>query len=636
MKSIKYLSLLVLSIFIVYSCTPDEFEGAKESGIPTIGGRQIVLEVDQETNTATFTLTGDMKGCYPVWYLDESEGAYSILPTASYTSLSAGEHILQVRLMNRNGISQGMLETTFAFNETKVDYSVYFSRLCDKEWRIDNSEKGHLGCGESGSDGSNWYSAGANEKADLGIYDNRISFTHTDTDESNGGTYHFSPGEAGTIYVNIDCTWTQPLNGETEDYNIPAEEQSTPFTLSSGEYNGEDCLYIQFASQAYLPYIPNDDIWNDPFYRVESLTNTRLAIVCDNGEITWRMVFTSREAGDDAEEEVVENSFDWDISSDSNLWKTVESGESFLSVSTWFADAGWAELPNQPTYDHSDNVWSLTIPEGMGGDQWQGQFQIHTSLTASATQSYNFYLVIDADNDMPNVTVKLTHDGDGNDGNYLTYGQYNVEGGKSYVFKAENITLLEARDADLIALVFDFAGATALTNVKISQIYFAEATGYDDDRNLWKAVDEGTAFNYVSQYFTDNNWSELGNAEYTHEGSVWTIYLPEGLGGTQWQGQFQIHTTIPADMTASYTFSCNIKADDDLSNVTIKLTDDANDGNYFFDDRHDFVADRNNTYKASGAVLSSGSADALNLVFDFGGSPGGTTVEISDIIFYKE
>ena len=45
-----------------------------------------------------------------------------------------------------------------------------------KEWMVAKDEAGHLGCGETGTDGLGWYSATANEKADMGLYDDIVTF----------------------------------------------------------------------------------------------------------------------------------------------------------------------------------------------------------------------------------------------------------------------------------------------------------------------------------------------------------------------------------------------------------------------------------------------------------------------------
>ena len=73
-----------------------------------------------------------------------------------------------------------------------------------------------------------------------------------------------------------------------------------------------------------------------------------------------------------------------------------------------------------------------------------------------------------------------------------------------------------------------------------------------------------------------------------------------------------------------------------MPGVTIKLTDGADDNNFFVADRHQIIADKPFTYKVTGVKLPVGDAAKLSLFFDFGGTPGGTHVKISDIILIKE
>ena len=196
-KIFKYIGSALACVLAITACSPEEFTGADQNGLPTVDGRQVSVTTDQETNTAVFTVSGDFKGCYPVWYLDGK--IYSFLATGSYSSMEQGTHELEVKVMNRNGISQASVKGSFTFNETKVDFTPYFSKLCNKEWRIDYTEVGHMGCGPSGTDGSEWWKAAVNDKADWGVYDDRISFAHSDSDPAASGTYSYNPGEGGTV-----------------------------------------------------------------------------------------------------------------------------------------------------------------------------------------------------------------------------------------------------------------------------------------------------------------------------------------------------------------------------------------------------------------------------------------------------
>ena len=336
---------------------------------------------------------------------------------------------------------------------------------------------------------------------------------------------------------------------------------------------------------------------------------------------------------------------DWDANAASNLWKAVESGNAFVSVTPWFANDGWSQI-GDPTWKHENGEWSLTIPDGMGGSQWQGQFPINTTLKASQSKKYNFYCVLEADQDCPGVTIKLTEtddaDGTKHDGNFFFADRHEVKADVPFIYKAEGVTLTQ-NDAHALSLFFDFGGTPVGTNIKISKIYFEESVtmDYNDANNLWKSVDDGSAFISVTPWFANDGWSQIGDPTWKHEGNKWSLTIPEGMGGSQWQGQFPINTKLATAQNDAYNFQCTILADNDCNGVTIKLTetDDADgtkhDGNFYFADRHNVKADEPFVYTMKGVTLPQNDAHALSLFFDFGGSPIGTNIVISDIIFEK-
>ena len=631
-KIFKYIGSALACVLAITACSPEEFKGADQNGLPTVDGRQVSVTTDQETNTAVFTVSGDFKGSYPVWYLDGK--IYSFLATGSYSSMEQGTHELEVRVMNRNGISQASAKGSFTFNETKVDFTPYFSKMCNKQWRIDYAEVGHMGCGPTGTDGSEWWKAAVNDKADWGVYDDRISFAHSDSDPATSGTYSYNPGEGGTVYVNTGCSAFAEFNtNDGNDFMATVAPQTSSYTLVPGTFNDEACLYIQFAPQTLLPYIPNDATYNNPYYRIEALTNTRMVLVCDEGSIAWRLVFTSRadtglpEPGDEPGA-----TMDWNYDAASNLWKGVDTGDNFDKVSPWFANNDWAQIAD-PEWKHEGDTWQITMPEGIGSSQWQGQFPIHTTLSASMNKRYNFYCVVESDNDMPGLTIKLTDTGD--DNNFFFADRHEVTADKAFVYKAENVSL-PLKDAAALSLFLDFGGTPAGTVVKVSKIYFEEALSYDDELNMWKSVDSGESFVEVAPWFANDGWGQIDNPKWSHEGNVWELDIPAQIGTQQWQGQFPIKTSLIASMADSYTFSCTVEGDNDMPGVTIKLTDGADDNNFFVADRHQIIADKPFTYKVTGVKLPVGDAASLSLFFDFGGTPGGTHVKISYIILIKE
>ena len=808
-KIFKYSLGVLFAGLAMTACSPDEFSGADPNGVPTVSGVDFQMTVDQETNQmiAIFPST---PGVYPIWILNGTQ--YTTLPEVGYTNPEAGTYSIELKLGNRNGISQAGLKKSFTFNETKIDYSASFKRLCDKEWRIANKEKGHMGCGPAGTGGDGWWSAGPNDKKDFGVYDDRITFTAT---TRKGGSYSYSAGADGKTYVNKDSQWGA---GAAEDIDVALGDQTATWNFEVYDWTDADGnvskqTYIQLAANTLFPYMSSDAQYADPKFRIESLTATKLVLVYDapDGSIAWRYILTSaaderfvNEVGFDATsdfnmwkgitptmefwyapgwsqiadpgfvdagndytitlpeattdqwqaqvkmhtdlttnaatnydfsaifnsnkdlngatvklvldgddgvfyfaeridlkagqdivfwqsdmpgidmskvmlvldfggceagtvvnvssivlkdhanddgtkipEESGEDTpvMDWNADSPANLWAPVESGSAFISVTPWFATNDWAQI-GDPVWKHENNEWTLTIPEGMGGNQWQGQFPINTSLKASMNKKYNFYCVVEADADANGVTIKLTEtddaDGTKHDDNYFFADRHDIKADVPYIFKA-NAVSLPKNDAHALSLFFDFGGTPVGTNIKISKIYFEEAVvlDYNDANNLWKSVDTGDAFISVTPWFATNDWAQIGDPVWKHEGNKWSLTIPEGMGANQWQGQFPINTTLATAQNDAYNFSCTITSDTDANGITIKLTetDDADgtkhDDNYYFADRHDVKADVPFVYTMKGVTLPKNDAHALSLFFDFGGTPVGTNIVISDIIFEK-
>ena len=799
----KYSIGVLFAGLAMTACTPDSFDGADVNGIPTVEGVDYQISVDQETNQMVANYT-PAPGTYPIWIIDGT--SYSTLQEVGYKNTEAGTHTLELKLGNRNGFSQGSVIKQFTFNETKVDYSADFRRLCDKEWRFANKEVAHLGCGPAGTAGTEWWSAQADDKKDFGMYDDRITFT---AETRKGGTFNYNAGEDGLTYVN---TGTTKWGHEDADFDATIGNQTSSWSFEV--YNWEDAdgnvtqqTYIQLAANTAFPYISSDAQYENPKFRIETLTAKKLVLVYETPDrgIAWHFIFTSEEevrnveesgfdansdfnmwkgitptmtlyynpdpswgneqtalfeslfqmgnndytvnipqacyaewqaqvhfhtnlvtnAGtnydfscifnsdqdidgvvvkltneDDSEAIIDEHNInlkagkdyvfwvsdvagkdlnpvklvldfghatgethvnvsnivlkdhanddgtvisggggggddtptmDWDVNSPSNLWAAVEDGSALEGVGCWFADNGWSQI-SDPVWSHENGVWSLTIPEGMGGSQWQGQFHIDTKLTASAAKAYNFYLVMEADNDCPGVTFKLTDSGDTN---FFIEERNDVKADQPFVLKREGVTLKEGNDASAIRLFFDFGGSPVGTNIKISKIYFEEAVSlnYDDADNLWKSVDDGTNLEGVGCWFANDGWSQISDPEWSHNGDTWELTIPEGMGGSQWQGQFHIDTKLTASAAKAYNFQLVMETDNDCPGVTIKLTD-SGDTNFFCEGRHDIPADEPFVYTLKGATLKEGTdASAIRLFFDFGGSPVGTHVKISKIVF---
>jgi len=620
------------------ACSPDEFEGANANGLPTMGSMDFQITVDQETNQMVATCNPPA-GTYPVWILDGA--SYSTLSEVGYKNDEAGTHTVELKLGNRNGISQASVKKQYTFNETKIDYSADFRRITGKEWRIDNKEPGHMGCGEAGTDASGWWSAAANEKKAFGVYDDRISFT---ADTRKGGFYFYDAGADGMTYVNKETKWA---NGATEDIDVAFGNQSAIWNFeeldwTDKEGNVSKQRYIRMSADTPFPYLSSNAQYEEPLFRVEQLTASKMVLIYEKKDrsIAWRFVFTSKEGEKEWE--------GFDPNSKFNMWNTAE-----YSMFYYYAP-GWSQIAD-PTFVANGNDYTVTLPEATT-DQWQAQVAFKTDMKTNADTNYDFSCILNSDKDLNGATVKLVLDGDGNDGIFYFADRIDLKAGEDYIFWKSDMPGI---DMDKVDIFFDFGGCQAGTIVNISNIVLknhADNDGtvppdnsgdkpdnpdaptmdwdYNSAANLWKAVDDGTLFDTFGYWFADNGWTPLDpQPEATHSGDTYEITLPEGMGGSQWQGQFHIDTKLTASASKAYNFYMVMEADNDCPQVTIKLTD-AGDTNFFCEGRHDITADEPFVYTLKNAKLKEGAdATAIRLFFDFGGSPAGTKVKISKIIF---
>lgn len=622
------------------SCSPESFDGADPNGIPSAPS-DFNITVDQETNQMIAHFDAPA-GTYPIWILNGTQ--YSTLPEVGYNNPEAGTYSVALKLGNRNGLSQGQTTKEFTFNETKVDYSADFRRITGKEWRIANKEAAHMGCGPAGTAATEWWSAQPDDKKDFGVYDDRITFT---ADNRKGGTFTYSAGEDGMTYVN---TGTTKWGHEDADWDAAIGDQTAAWSFEV--YDWEDAegnvtkqTYIQLAPNTAFPYISSDAQYENPKFRIESLTATKMVLVYDapDRSIAWRFILTSA-----ADERLVEEQ-GFDANSDFNLWKGVTPEATFYFAPNWSPDRT-AEM--QATYTDKGNDYSVTVPDA-ASDRWQAQMHLHTTgVVTSAASHYDFSCIFVADADIDGVTVKVTNEADNEA--IIDVDNISLKAGKEYVFWKSDV---EGKDLSPVKIVFDFGHATGVTNINVSNIVLKDHANndgtivseggegggedkptmdwnYEAGSNLWKAVDDGTLFEAFGYWFADDSWTALGTQpEATHSGDAYEITLPEGLGGSQWQGQFHIDTKLTASASKAYNFYFVMEADNDCPSVTVKLTD-SGDTNFFCEGRHDVKADEPFVFKLEGATLKEGTdASAIRLFFDFGGSPAGTHIKISKIYF---
>ncbi|MBS7291087.1 MAG: hypothetical protein KIG58_02015 [Bacteroidales bacterium] len=628
----RYLGVTLLLAGIISACSPEKITHPSEAGIPSATQIEPVISVDQEINQVTFALPAGTKGLIPVWLFQDKTGdwtQYSAQNGLKKIFTTAGDYSVRMHLMNSNGMSPDFVQKTFHIDNTIMNFDKYNTMLTggsQKEWRIDNSVAGHMGCGPSGTSGTEWWSANPDDKKDWGVYDNRMTFV------LEGNVYQFDPGAAGTIYVNTGIS-SEPYGSHNtndgKDYLYPVEAQTAEW---SWEVDGED-LYLILPANTYWPYYANVDFIANPRFKVESISTKSADLVIDNGEIAWHFTITSGAA------EVKFNGFNYNH--EANLWKPVDA-EGAHSYSFFYAP-GWTQIAD-PEVSCAGGKYTFSLPSATS-EQWQAQCFIipTTDLPLSAATNYDFSCILNSSTDIKKVTLKLTDTA--NDGNFLFTENVNLTAFEDYVFYLSD---LPGIDAAAVKMVFDFGGNPDNTEVSVSNIVLKdhaiddgtvlpsvpeepvagpEEYKYDSEANLWKAADGA----HSCTFFYAPSWNQLPDPELANNGNEYLLKLPSATFA-QWQAQFHIIPDSPValESSKSYDFSVVLNSTTDIRAVTLKLTENGNDDNFLFTENVNLSAFEDYIFDLSD--LPGIDAAAVKMVFDFGGNPDNTEVTIKRIV----
>ena len=629
-KIFKLLGSSLMVAMALTACSPETFDGPDQNGIPSVTGVDIDMNVDQAVNEATFTVQNMPKGTYAFWTVDDK--VYSTLSPMHWANSKAGTYAVELRLGNRNGFSQSSITKTFTFENTKVDFTQYISRI-SRTWRINHTEVGHMGCGEPGTDGSNWWSAQPEDKADWGVYDDRITF-------ADGGIYSYDPGEGGTVYVNWETTLYPEYNPQDgQDFMAPVDPQTSTYSF---DVDGDKVL-LKLGAGTLFPYLSKDAQLSNPVFTVLKLTNTEMVLLYEGEGITWRFMFTSKE--DDAPKAFKGYKFD----SDGNMLR-----DATWEISRYYAHGdGWEGYNAEDiTYTNEGNKkFVVTLPYE-SNQRWQAQFQLQNlgGVSTVAGKNYDFSIKLKANQDLNSATVKLTDAAD--DTNFYFDEVIPLEGDAEYLLYKSN---MEGKDIAAMHLVFDFGGCQAGTVVEISDMVLKDHAYDDGAGQPEEQGEEGgdkpvlTPFDFndpgnmlkdagwdLSRYYAHGDGWEGYNAEditYTNEGNQKFVVTLPYESNQRWQAQFQLQnlTGVSTSADKTYDFSVKLKANQDLNSATVKLTDAADDTNFYFDEVIPLEGDSEYSLVMSG--MPGKDIATMHLVFDFGGCAAGTEVEITDMVF---
>ena len=366
MKNLKYLYVFLMTTGIMMVGCQDDDITIGEIKAPT--NLEVVSEivgVDSEnpfgdgTGVVKFTAKANNALTYKFVTPGSQQISQTGIASIPFTSANSGIFTYEVAVVAYG--TGGISTSTTIQVELFVDYSPPADLLellygdGSKTWRIKSEQAGHFGLGPVGGNiPVEWYGAGPEEKAGLGMYDDRYifnsdgTFTHitnntnddpvTDTSGTVFGRNHLidelnGPG-GGT--VNGDDVYNYPYNDYTQNWQISAPGGSETITLSGigfiGYYTGGNHQYRIFNRS-----VPNELI---------------LTTADGNGDFNWWFIITSEEPKVDDEFSTIyndliwEDTFDVDGAPDPAKW-TYDLGT---------GDNGWGNSESQTYTKSPDNV----------------------------------------------------------------------------------------------------------------------------------------------------------------------------------------------------------------------------------------------------------------------------------------
>lgn len=480
MKNIfKYMAGALFAGITMTACSPEEFDGASQSGLPKLSDYKAVVTVDQEKNIATFNMVdsegNNPKGVYPIWEINTTPVVKSTLNGCQSPFITfAGDYSYVLRVGNKNGISDGMIEGTFTINTTRYDFSSVVTKLTangSKEWRVFSAQAGHLGCGEDIQNPAGWWSAAPNDKANEGIYDDRIVLTAGSIPSE--GAYKYSAGEDGNTFCNKGVT-AFGVTGASEDYSTPCvgvNGAQTDAVYTLGYDAITEYVTIALPAKTLFPYIADDAQFNGTAtFFITDINEKTMTWVIELPGIFWQIIFVN---GDDPVIEFDPNKVNWCTpDSPENIGAAFNTkGE----MTFWFGSADWKQI-GDPDFAYADGVYKITTKDATAAE-WQGQCVISSvPLAIQGGEYYDISCKINSSEAVDRFTVKINKDPDAEgDPNALFYkGNFSLKAGENTLRFAKatavNSTTKEPSSFDQAKLIIDMGGTPAGVTIELSDI----------------------------------------------------------------------------------------------------------------------------------------------------------------------
>jgi hypothetical protein len=240
MKKIKYLfkSLLVITGLVFTSCETEDHEFGDILNPTNLQVSADLVGADENNpngdGSGTVNLTALADNA--ITYKFVSNGVETMAPSGmiTYNFSNTGLSTYEVTVIAIG--TAGVVSNTFISLDVLVLYSPpqeLLDALYTNSWRVKAEETGHLGVGPSDGNEPIWYAAGAFDKVDTALYDDRYTF-------SSDGT--LSIETFGAIFgkktpIDLDYPNNTPYTADDvqndEYFYYPAEDFSSMWSVSA-------------------------------------------------------------------------------------------------------------------------------------------------------------------------------------------------------------------------------------------------------------------------------------------------------------------------------------------------------------------------------------------------------------------
>lgn len=625
---IKSTLLLMAAGALLFSCRPMDKDTHKLGPAPEETQLSFTATPSAaNANIIELVNTSSVKGV-ALWDLGNGTNVKGDKVTATYPF--KGDYTVTMSLYTTGGGAAVSKVVTIAADDYGLLDTPGFNALTGganategKTWVFARYTKGHFGVGDVNAapemNGPAWWQCDPKGKEGCSLYENEYTFVQKGTKliwKNQGNIY---TNENGMNHLGIPGV-ANPTVGDFDVPYVPADDLT--FSLD------EDNMLLTLSGNAFLGFYTGVSE-----YHILTLNEHELWVWCGSAAEpgnAWYFKFVPK---DELKEPEVEPEPAPDPKPESepawfrptaptNLLRTA------LDYEQWFSGADWGGGLEAGVQVKNDIV--ITVPDGVGGGEWMGQFKIKTHIPAEDRERFDFSCNINATK-AGIATVKMTDVADGDD-SYFYNGNIPVDAGETVIFEEADHMMFKAHEG--IVLIFDFGRFPAGTVITLSNLCLQKHIPLSDKPevvNLWP-----NATITATQWFSGPAWDGALTAEYKlTEGNGFEITIPEGIGGSEWQGQFALHTDFALQASHEYELSFKMVSTA-TSTYTLKLTNDpeADEKVSFYDNAMNMKEGETLARKV-GFKPASADAEAAMLIFDFGRTPAGTVIKVSDVVIQE-